>query len=221
MIFVIDFDGTLALDDTVDRLLEDHADPSWRALETDWLEDRISAMECMRQQIRLVHAGRIALDRYFHGIRLDSGFAAFWQHVQDFAEVAIVSDGLDYAIHCALHEAGLVNLPVFANQLRFMPADRLELAFPHCNAACGGGNGVCKCEIARQLSAHHGGPVVLVGDGKSDACLADHADIVFAKGSLARHCENQGIAHTRFNDFADVLRSVNAWNIETRLFATA
>jgi 2-hydroxy-3-keto-5-methylthiopentenyl-1-phosphate phosphatase len=221
MIFVIDFDGTLAMHDTVDGLLERHADPSWRALEAEWVADRISAQECMQRQIGLVRADRITLDRYFHGITLDPHFRAFRQHVRDFAHVAIVSDGLDYAIRCALRQGGLDDLPVFANRLQFESDNSLALDFPHRNAACAGGNGVCKCAIARQLAARHGDPIVLVGDGKSDACLAGVADIVFAKGSLIRHCESRGIAYTRFDTFADVLNTVRTWTTETRVSAVA
>ncbi|HJW26812.1 MAG TPA: HAD-IB family phosphatase [Rhodocyclaceae bacterium] len=216
MIFVIDFDGTLATEDTVDQLLEHHADPAWEELEADWLEGRISALECMQAQVRLVRADHITLGKFFRNIRLDPHFADFRRHVSAFAHVAVVSDGLDFAIHTALRHGGLENLPVFANQLHFVSPDRLELTFPHRNPECGGGNGVCKCAIARQLATRHGGPVVLVGDGKSDACLAGIADVVFAKGSLIRHCQERGILHTPIRDFADVLGAVREWDLDQR-----
>ncbi|MBS1189254.1 MAG: 2,3-diketo-5-methylthio-phosphopentane phosphatase [Rhodocyclaceae bacterium] len=220
MIFVIDFDGTLATEDTVDQLLEHHADAAWRELEADWLEGRISALECMQEQVRLVRADHITLGKFFRQIRLDPHFAAFRRHVGPFAHLAVVSDGLDFAIHTALRHADIEALPVFANQLQFISPDRLELSFPHRHAECGGGNGVCKCAIARQLAARHGGPVVLIGDGKSDACLAGLADVVFAKDSLVRHCQGRGIAYTPFENFADVLRTVQAWDLEEPLSAT-
>lgn len=59
----------------------------------------------------------------------------------------------------------------------------------------------------------HGGPVVLVSDDKSDACLAAEADFVFAKSSLIKHCEVRGIPHTPFASFEDVLRVVSTWDI--------
>lgn len=221
MIFAIDFDGTLALDDTVDKLLEGHADPSWRELERDWLEDRISAQDCMRLQIGLVRADRLALENHFQGIRIDPAFAAFRDHVSRFAHVAIVSDGLDRAIHCALRAAGQDDLPVFANRLSLLPGGGLELSFPHREPECGGGNGVCKCAVVAKLAARHGGPVVLVGDGKSDACLAARADVVFAKDSLARHCEHHGITYIPFDNFTDVLAAVQAGIVDDQKFAAA
>ena len=221
MIFIIDFDGTLSPEDTVDKLLEHHAPPRWEELEADWLEGRISALECMREQIALVRADRITLGKFFQRIQLDPHFLGFWKHVRQFAAVAVVSDGLDYAIQTALRGAGLSSLPVFANQLNFITPDSLELTFPHRQTDCRGGNGVCKCAIAKQLATQHGGPIVLVGDGKSDACLAGIADTVFAKSSLIKHCEDQGISHIAFEDFSEVLSIVKTWQVETPRVAIA
>jgi 2,3-diketo-5-methylthio-1-phosphopentane phosphatase len=220
MIFILDFDGTLATVDTVDQLLEHHADPAWQELEADWLEGRISALECMQNQIRLVQADHITLGKFFRTIRLDPHFGEFRRHVSDFAHLAVVSDGLDLAIQTALSHAGHDSLPIFANRLHLVAPDRLELTFPHRRADCSSGNGVCKCAIARQQAARHGGPIVLVGDGKSDACLAGEADVVFAKGSLIRHCESRGIPYTAFEHFGDILRAVQTWDVDQPLFAT-
>ena len=37
MLFIIDFDGTVAPTDTVDALLEQFADPEWRNIEEQWV----------------------------------------------------------------------------------------------------------------------------------------------------------------------------------------
>jgi 2,3-diketo-5-methylthio-1-phosphopentane phosphatase len=221
MIFVIDFDGTLSPEDTIDKLLEHHADPTWQNLETDWLEGRITARECMQGQIRLVTAEHAALHLFFESIRLDASFPAFCRHVRDFAALAIISDGMDHAIHTALNRHGIESLPVFANRLHFIAPDRLELTFPHLNANCEGGNGVCKCAVAKRMANKHGGPIVLIGDGKSDACLAARADVVFAKGSLIRHCTAADIPFIPFDDFGDVLRVVKSWDMADNALAAA
>ena len=221
MIFIIDFDGTLSPEDTVDKLLEHHADPLWQEFENDWLAGRISALECMREQVGLVRADRITLGKFFQGIKLDPDFQAFWQYVRDFSELAVVSDGLDYGINAALRGAGLSGFPVFANQLNFVAPDRLNLTFPHQKADCRSGNGVCKCAIAGQMATQHGGPIILIGDGKSDTCLAGIADTVFAKSSLIKHCEDQGISHVTFEDFSEVLSIVKTWPVDIPLAAIA
>jgi len=212
MLFVIDFDGTLACEDTVDAMLEKFAPPAWKIVESEWLEERITAVECMGQQIRMVNADTVTLERFFRGIELDASFLPFYRHVSRFATVAIVSDGLDHAIHIATRNAGMPRLPVYANQLIFTPRG-LDIAFPHITPQCETGQGVCKCAVAREVSGTSGGPVILVGDGKSDACLAGKADVVFAKSRLLSHCLASGIDHVPFRTFADVLASVKTWQV--------
>jgi 2-hydroxy-3-keto-5-methylthiopentenyl-1-phosphate phosphatase len=210
MLFVIDFDGTLSVKDTIDDMLEHFADPSWENVEQSWLAGDISAVECMTQQIRMVRADNITLENFFRGIQLDATFLPFYKHISQFAQVAIVSDGLDHAVKIAMRNAAMPDIPVYANHLHFVP-NGIDISFPNKVEGCAGGNGTCKCAIARNLSQDSLGPVILVGDGKSDACLAGRADIVFAKGSLIKYCEKNNIAHFKFQTFADVLNKVKAW----------
>lgn len=209
MLFVIDFDGTLSVRDTVDAMLERFAGPEWEAVEQEWLDGHITAVQCMQKQLRMVKTDHMSLESFFRGIQLDASFLPFYRHVSQFSKVAIVSDGLDHAIKVAMKNAALPELPVYANKLHFVP-DGIDISWPHKNQACRAGNGVCKCAVARDLS---GGDmrVILVGDGKSDACLANEADVVFAKGSLIKYCEKNDIPHIKFQTFADVLAKVRSW----------
>lgn len=213
MLFVVDFDGTLSVRDTVDAMLERFAGPEWENVEEEWLAGHITAVQCMQKQLRMVEADHVTLENFFRGIQLDATFLPFYKHVHHFAKVAIVSDGLDHAIKVAMKNAALPELPVYANKLHFVP-DGIDISWPHIDTACKGGNGVCKCAVARNLADDAEGPVILVGDGKSDACLAKSADVVFAKGSLVKYCEQQGIAYHPFQTFADVLAKVKTWPVE-------
>lgn len=209
MLFVVDFDGTLSVRDTVDAMLERFAGPEWESVEQEWLEGRITAIECMQQQLRMIRSDHVSLEGFFRGIQLDASFLPFYKHVSQFSKVAIVSDGLDHAIKVAMKNAELPEMPVFANKLHFVP-EGIDISWPHRNPSCSGGNGVCKCAVARDLS---GGDkrVILIGDGKSDACLAKEADVVFAKGSLIKYCTENNIPHFKFQTFADVLNKVRTW----------
>jgi 2-hydroxy-3-keto-5-methylthiopentenyl-1-phosphate phosphatase len=213
MLFIIDFDGTLSTRDTVDAMLERFAEDSWESVEREWLDGKITAVECMTQQIRMVKADHVTLEGFFRSIQLDTSFLPFYQHVSHFSKVAIVSDGLDHAIKVATRNAALPEIPIYANHLHFVPQG-IDISFPRLNADCQAGNGVCKCAVARDLAQESSGPIILVGDGKSDACLAHRADVVFAKGSLIKYCEAQNIAYHAFQTFADVLAKVKKWPLE-------
>lgn len=212
MLFVIDFDGTLSVGDTVDAMLERFADDRWKDLESDWLKGDITAVDCMKQQLDLVQADQITLEKFFREIQLDASFIPFYKYISRFSKVAIVSDGLDHAIDVATRHAAIPSMPIYANKLHFKP-NGVEISYPYRNPDCKAGNGVCKCQISEQLSEDVGGPVVLVGDGKSDYCLAKHADVVFAKGKLVTYCEQEGIPFTNFQTFSDVLDVVSQWDI--------
>jgi 2-hydroxy-3-keto-5-methylthiopentenyl-1-phosphate phosphatase len=220
MLFIIDFDGTLSVKDTIDDMLEHFADPSWEDIEKTWVNGDISAVECMTQQVRMVKADNIKLEGFFRGIQLDATFIPFYKHISQFAKVAIVSDGLDHAIKVAMRNAAMPDIPVYANRLHFVP-EGIDISFPNKIEGCAGGNGTCKCTIARNLAAESSDPVILIGDGKSDACLAGSADIVFAKGSLIKYCEKNNIPHYKFQTFADILAKVKTWSEETPKKTTA
>jgi 2-hydroxy-3-keto-5-methylthiopentenyl-1-phosphate phosphatase len=211
MLFIVDFDGTVAPHDTVDALLERFADPSWRTIEEEWVCGRLNSRECMKAQLALVTAEREVLEDFFQAVLVDPTFAAFVRYAHTFAEVAVVSDGLDHPIRGALQKFNVPAIPVFANRLEFH-ARGLDIAFPHTDSACVPQSGVCKCAVAHSLNAGRELPVILIGDGRSDLCIARSADHVFAKGSLLRYCQTEGIAHTPFETFADVQAVIQTWD---------
>jgi 2-hydroxy-3-keto-5-methylthiopentenyl-1-phosphate phosphatase len=204
MIFAVDFDGTIAHTDTVDALLGKFADPAWQAIEDDWIAGRIGSRDCMKNQLRLVSANRATLEAFFGDIEIDPSFVDFVRAVAGFATIAVVGDGIDYPIRQVLHKLELHWLPVYSNKLIFTP-NGLDLAFPYGYDACAVGSGVCKCRVARSLDREY---VVLIGDGRSDFCLARSADYVFAKGSLLGFCEREQIPRTPFTSFADILAAL-------------
>jgi 2-hydroxy-3-keto-5-methylthiopentenyl-1-phosphate phosphatase len=215
MLFIVDFDGTISVKDTIDAMLEKFAvstpTQNWEDIEQEWLDGNITAVECMSRQI--VQTDNISLENFFRGIQLDASFLPFYKHVTQFAKLVIASDGLDHAIKVATKNAGWPEIPVYSNHLSFTPRG-INMSFPRIKADCKGGNGMCKCAVARELAIDAIGPIVLIGDGKSDACISGMADIVFAKGSLIKHCEKNDIKHHKFQTFADVLATVKKWPLE-------
>ena len=213
MLFVVDFDGTISKRDTIDQLLEKFADPSWEELEKEWLDGRMTGLECMSKQIDMVDSDLLSLENFFRSIQLDETFLPFYEHVKKFAKLVIASDGLDHSIKVATRQAGWPEIQTFSNRLNYKERG-IEITFPLRDPDCKGGNGMCKCAVADYVGKKVGGPVVLIGDGKSDACLALHADIVFAKSSLIKHCEKNNVQHHTFNTFDDVLKIVKTWKPE-------
>lgn len=204
----VDFDGTISLVDTTDRLLDRFADPYWRVVEEEWKAGRIGSRECMVRQIDLVRASEAEFDAFVDQIEIDPGFHDFVRLCMDQGhDVTVVSDGLDRTVGTVLRRAGL-NLPYRANRLEYLGEDRWRLRFPYSKSGCHVLAGHCKCS---SLDAHPAVARIVVGDGRSDFCMAGQADLVLAKGALAEHCRNNGLRHQPFSDFKAATRLLADW----------
>jgi 2-hydroxy-3-keto-5-methylthiopentenyl-1-phosphate phosphatase len=205
---LVDFDGTIAPIDTTDLLLETYALPEWRLIEEDWKAGRIGSRECLVRQIDLVRATPAQMDSFIDGLQIDTGFARFVNLVEHLGHsVAVVSDGLDRTINNVL-ERNDIDVPHFANHLEWRGGDRWRLSFPYARSDCSALSGNCKCAFAegqpRQLK-------VLVGDGRSDFCLAGRADLVLAKSSLLKHCRANDLPHIAFDNFEHATVLLARW----------
>jgi 2-hydroxy-3-keto-5-methylthiopentenyl-1-phosphate phosphatase len=54
-----------------------------------------------------------------------------------------------------------------------------------------------------------GGPTIFVGDGLSDKYAVARADLVFAKDTLAAHCDEQAISYTPYDNLAAIARRLD------------
>jgi 2,3-diketo-5-methylthio-1-phosphopentane phosphatase len=205
---LVDFDGTIATVDTTDLLLERFAGPAWQDVEEDWKAGRIGSRECMLRQIALVRATPRELDEFVADIEIDPAFPAFVALCRSRGlAVTVVSDGIDRTVGATLRRHGL-DLPFRANHLEWLGEDRWRLAFPHARGDCRKLAGNCKCQFA---VAPSGTVRVVVGDGRSDFCVAGEAELVLAKGALAQHAAANGLPHFPITSFAEATPLLAAW----------
>lgn len=204
----VDFDGTIAPLDTTDALLERFADPAWHDIEDAWKAGDIGSRECLVRQIDLVRATPAEMDGFIAGIDIDPAFPAFVNLCERLGHsISVVSDGLDRTVAAVLKRHG-VRVPHYANHLEWRGGDRWRLTFPHSRSDCRSLSGNCKCQFAdanrRQLK-------IVVGDGRSDYCVAGRADLVLAKSSLLGHCREADLPHFAFADFNEAAALIAGW----------
>jgi 2,3-diketo-5-methylthio-1-phosphopentane phosphatase len=204
MILFCDFDGTLAQNDVGDMLFKTFANwPACEKLVQQWLRGEISSRECMEREAVTARLAREQLDAFCDTQALTPGFIEFAEFCRrQNWPLIVLSDGLDYYIQRVLLRHGL-DLPILANHLEFVPPDRIVTSFPYFGHSCGK-CGNCKGYHLRRL-AKPGEKIVYIGDGYSDRCGAQEADIIFAKGDLAKWCEERGKEYLRFADFTQIL----------------
>lgn len=218
---VVDFDGTIVTCDATDFLLERFADPSWHAVEDEWIAGRIGSRECLAKQTALLKATPAQIDTAIDELNIDPGFATFLGMCREHGiDVRIISDGFDRVIARVLDRHGL-SLPFTANRLEAHGDDTWRLVFPHARADCRVRSGHCKCATARDSANRN---TVVIGDGRSDFCVAGGADLVFAKSKLLELCQDAGLPHLSFESFFDIAEPLMGWleaQGETRLDAAS
>ncbi len=204
----VDFDGTIAPDDPTDTLFAKFADPSWLDIEAEWQEGRITSREAMARQVGLIRATPEEIARFITQMKIDPAFPEFVALCRRHgARVTVVSDGTDLLVETMLKTAGL-ELPFYANRLVWQGGDRWALRFPYMRSDCRMRMGNCKCAHARFMGI---GAKVMVGDGRSDFCIAERCDLVLAKGKLAPHCRENGVQHIAISNFSDANGAMLAW----------
>jgi 2-hydroxy-3-keto-5-methylthiopentenyl-1-phosphate phosphatase len=136
----------------------------------------------------------------------DEAFPAFVDAVRARGgAVEVVSDGFGFYVQSNLAALGVSDVFVATNETR-VGVGGAGMSFPFGHPSCLV-CGTCKRERVR-LHQAAGKVVVFVGDGTSDRYAAAHADMVFAKGSLARICRAEGWAYREWATFADVTAEV-------------
>lgn len=205
---LVDFDGTVCLHDVGVCLGERFGAPGWRALGDAYDRGEMGLRELISAENALLRGTRDEMLAYvLEHCPLDPTFVPFAAWLQTAGvPVTVVSDGSAFHIGPLLSTVGLEHLPVLTNDHRFDPTGRHEeMRFPNGHATCVG-CGTCKMQAV--LDARTVGAVAFVGDGVSDRFAALYSDLVFAKGSLPRYCDEYGVRYTSWRDFDDVRRAL-------------
>ena len=206
----LDFDGTISVEDVGDHLAERLAPAVRRRADAEfgagdigsrgWLLDVWEALPKDETRLRAVAAE----------VPIDPGVGALVAALRAAgAEVTMVSDGFGFYVEELCRR---LELPVVTNAPDWSTG-RLE--FPHEDRCCPCSTcGTCK--QAPIKDAHQRGQTtILVGDGASDQKAALLADVVFAKGVLARWCADAGVAHQHFETLDDVRAALTGRSLES------
>lgn len=187
-----DFDGTITKEDTLNKFLRIYADKKWLEVEDRWIQGDIGSKECIEEQMKLFPAmTQKIMDDFVDSIEIDETFVHFYDYLKsENIDFYIVSDGFDLFIERILGRYGIKDVKIFSNKLNFNnKKSAFETAFPYCNHDCERQSGVCKCNVIKnnRIVTKR---LIYAGDGMSDFCVSDKADVLFAKGSLLEYCKN-------------------------------
>lgn len=200
MTLILDWDGTVTVDDTLILALREFGD--WQVY--------LDAAAALRRGEITLHE-EIRRDAESITTPIEEVVAWLRENLElrpGFLELAeayrplIVSSNFRQLIEPIL-ERERVELEVLANNVEWSPEG--WLATFRNGDSCGTCGEPCK-----RADLPKNGDVVYVGDGYSDRCAAEAADRVFAIHGLARHLERRGLPFEQFSDFRDVVSALSA-----------
>lgn len=207
---ICDFDGTISPTDVTDLLLERYAAPEWTRIERAWQANAISSMECLIQQTELLSMTKEQLQDCLAPVQIDAAFTDFVRYAQAArCVVRVVSEGYSQVIRRLLNRANTPALPIAATYMIPSGSNHWMLGCPYSAPDCDAGAATCKCAVAREGRAADS-PTLLIGDGRSDFCLANRADFVFARGALLDYCRQHSLPHAAVASFAEARQQLAA-----------
>ncbi len=205
-----DFDGTISVNDLGNLVFTTFGDEdTWWELVRQWRDKKISGRELWTRQAAASRMLPAELDRFAAKQPMDPGFQAFYDYCrQKNIPVAVLSDGMDAYIQRVMAANGFPDIDIYANHMEIERDGTLRVSFPYFKEGCGACANCKGCHIRTLTGADE--MSIYVGDGYSDLCALEAADVTFAKSDLKKYCEKKDIDHVRFADFYDVLDGIQA-----------
>lgn len=199
---LVDFDGTICSADVSDEVLIHFAGPIARRFDLEYERGAIGSRENLVRTGALVRASEAEVLAWtVPRFQVEPTFPPFvsWCRAMGF-DITVVSDGIGIHIEPMLQAAGIRGLRVVSNRLRLGGGEgrfEFDAGHPRC-VGCG------TCKMLAVTVARERGPVAYVGDGHSDRYGALYSNLVFAKGTLAELCREDGIPFVPWVSFDDV-----------------
>jgi 2-hydroxy-3-keto-5-methylthiopentenyl-1-phosphate phosphatase len=202
MIIQCDFDGTI-IENNLSVLIREYFAPvAWRAIETDYLEGRITVEESNRRQFSLIKEPKGKLQEFVRcHINVRKGFLEFTAKCEaEGNHLVVVSSGLDFYIETVLGELGMFDIELYCGKTEFTEKGIIVRYTDHM------GNGIehgFKVSYLNWLKQHDKN-VIYIGDGLSDLEAARNASYVFAMGHLAKLLNEERAPWSFSNNFIDI-----------------
>ncbi len=208
-----DFDGTVARQDIGNALFTHFAGDIAHDIAQRYVRGEMTARECLLAEAAA--AGKVSpeeLSRFVANFPVDEHFREFKEFCASRnIPLTILSDGLDFYIERVLRQNGVGDCVYYGNRLEFIAGEggtTMGVSFPYTDSECRF-CGNCKRNHMLTLSGDED-IIVYVGDGISDRCPVQFADMVFAKKGLIAYCQEANISYFEFSTFADVQRRLES-----------
>jgi 2,3-diketo-5-methylthio-1-phosphopentane phosphatase len=206
---VIDFDGTITTEDVGLQIITEFGLPGWDEGIVRYRSGEFGSRELHEWEAAYLSSSQEQdmqeLARLKGEIRPGFDELIAYAHTNDIP-LEIASSGWSFYIDAILGKFNLSDIPYISAKADFTLGDVAVFACSPRATLCDI-NGICKCDRVWPLQGDDY-KVVFIGDGLSDFCVSEQADFIFATRSLRKHCEENDIEFTPFEDFFDVVRAL-------------
>ena len=204
---VVDFDGTITQEDVLDEIARTFGDDEvYREVDEALDRNGITLHEVLRREFEPVRA---PLGEVVEWVHANASIRPGFRELVELARarswrVVVVSSGFRQLIEPILERAGIEGLELVSNEVDADPEGWRITFFDESRCEiCGE---ACKRTTVR--SVVDGGEVVYVGDGYSDRCAAEDADLIFARRGLAAYLTERGVPFEPFEDFFQIAQKL-------------
>jgi 2-hydroxy-3-keto-5-methylthiopentenyl-1-phosphate phosphatase len=205
LLIACDFDGTITQRDTLHVIVEAHGTEGiWETLEPRLRAGEITVEQAMEEEFALVRATfEQVRDLVLRHAPVRPGFRELVQWARaEGHRLVVLSSGFRCVIDVVLGSVGLGDLEIRSHDARFSE-EGCRLVWSDRGERCPLCDRRCKRHEIRLLS--RGEPLLYLGDGISDRCAAQMADVVFARAGLADYLRAEKVPFRPFDDFFQVV----------------
>jgi 2,3-diketo-5-methylthio-1-phosphopentane phosphatase len=199
-----DFDGTITRLDIGDEIFKQFG--TFEPYHSQLVSGELKISEYWHIVCNSLKVGKDQIIDFANSAEIDAYFKEFADYCfRSDINLSVISDGYDIYIDAVMQRMDLRRVPVYCNKLIFEDGKSPVPFFPGASESCH-----CLCASCKRNAMLSDVPeetiIVFIGDGASDYCAAEHADIIFAKGNLAAYCNENKLPHYPFSTFFDVMR---------------
>ena len=206
LIFLVDFDRTITLNDSTDELMNQFNPQLVEEYQAKFRRGELRVREYIKGLLESLKLTKEDYEKAVsRNLQIDPDFKKF---IELGYEMRIVSAGTYENILPNFQKEG-IDIPlehIYSNKLTFRE-DNIEISFPYDNEDSD--EGICKKTILLKYKQKYK-KVFFIGDGYSDIGAASKADFVFAKRGryLEKYCLEKGIDVFVYDTFHDIIEYV-------------
>lgn len=205
-IFVFcDFDGTITATESLEAVFREFLPGKWEPVKKKLIDGETTLRQAVPAMIESIESDKCPeITRFVSEMPIRPGFSDFLNFLENCGiPMVIVSGGVRKMVEIKL--GGLLG------RIHDVVAVDVDAGGPYLSVHSAYAGGSELVDKAAVINSYGADVKIVVGDGITDFNMARHADLVFARDSLAKYLERKKARHIVWEDFADIRRNLERW----------